>query len=117
MPFGVRWWIDMPQDGPGDPVDHELVADVAQGLVANIAPQELPLFRATAAAYFENPQRVLDSADEKDEMLGFGPGAAVALITPFALDMVSAVVGFLASQVRTAIESEAGDAITARVHA
>jgi hypothetical protein len=95
---------------------NDVVVVVARDLVARTAPQELPLFRATSAAYLDDPDSVLRARTPKDEVLGFGVGEAVVLITPAALEIAKAVVSFLASQVRSAVEAETSDAIKARVH-
>jgi hypothetical protein len=64
--------------------DDELVALLARAAVERAAPEELPLFRATSSAYFEDPG-ALERQASKDDMLGFGPGAVVVLLTPVAL--------------------------------
>ena len=43
----------------------EVVVEVARELVAKTAPEELPLFRATSAAYLEDPQKVLRAEAEQ----------------------------------------------------
>ena len=35
--------------------NNQLIADVARDIVAQTAPQELPLFRMTSAEYFKTP--------------------------------------------------------------
>ncbi len=94
----------------------DVVLDVARELVARTAPQELPLFRATSAAYLKNPETVLRANPGKDEVLGFGVEAAVMLLTPVALEVAKTVVSFLAGEVRGALETETSDTIAKRVH-
>jgi hypothetical protein len=96
--------------------EDDLVVAVARDLVARTAPQELPLFRATSAAYLDDPERVLRATPPKDEVLGFGLEAVVVFLTPAALEVAKAVVTFLVSQVRGAVAKEASDTVTKRVH-
>jgi hypothetical protein len=97
-PSGFRW--------AQDEVAYELAEELARRAVVQQAPDELPLFRATALAYREAHADVRH-APSRDELLGFGPDAAVAL-APFALAIGSAVVNFLAEQV-LAVGREAGE--------
>lgn len=87
--------------------ENELIARIARDLVGQLSPQELPLFRATSAAYFRNPAAVKSSAG-RDAMLGFGTSDAVNLIAPIALAVTAAVVSALTQEVSAA--GIAGDA-------
>jgi hypothetical protein len=98
-----------------EPVDNEVVDEVARGLVAQTAPQELPLFRATSEAYFADPDQVLAGKEDRDEMLGFGAEAVVTLVTPVALEVAKTVVGYLATQLVSVMEQHAGEAIATQV--
>jgi hypothetical protein len=89
-----------------DEVAHEFAEELARRAVAQQAPHELPLFRATALAYRE-AHTDLRYAPSRDELLGFGPEVAVAL-APFALAIGNAVVTFLAEQV-LAVGREEGE--------
>jgi hypothetical protein len=91
--------------------EDELVAALARRAVAETAPAELPLFRATSQAYFEDPGRALAGRAGSDDVLGFGPAAAALLLTPVALDVARSVVRFVLDHVRTKAEAQAGDAI------
>jgi hypothetical protein len=91
--------------------EDELVAALARRAVAETAPAELPLFRATSRAYFEDPDRALARRAGTDDVLGFGPAAAALLLTPVALDVARRVVGFVLDHVRATAVSEAGNAI------
>ena len=64
--------------------DDALVAALARASVERAAPEELPLFRATSEAYFDDPS-ALERPQSRDDMLGFGVDAAVMLVTPVAL--------------------------------
>jgi hypothetical protein len=87
---------------------NQLIADVARDVAAQIAPQELPLFRAISEAYFKDPDRVLDQRAARDEPLGFGVGEAVSLVLPIVLAVASEVVLFLAAEVKKAVGAESG---------
>src|SRR4051794_7034235 len=85
-------------------VDDALVASLARSAVSAVAPEELPLFRATSEAYFADPSA---SAPKRsgDEMLGFGVEAALVLVTPAALSVARAVVNAVVAE----IGAKAGD--------
>jgi hypothetical protein len=97
-------------------VTAELVCELARGVVADASPAELPLFRATSAAYMRDPQSVLEARRGREESLGFGVEAAVLLVTPAALQAARSVLEFLAAQVVGAAESETSDQVRRRVH-
>jgi hypothetical protein len=84
--------------------NNQLIADVARDIVAQTAPQELPFFRATSVAYFKNPEKALKQQTGKDEMLGFGGGEVVTLLTPIVLTMMTEVFTFaLANRLADAV--------------
>ena len=80
-------------------VDDALVASLARTAVAQAAPEELPLFRATSQAYFDDPE-ALKRQGSGDQMLGFGVEAALVLVTPVALSVARDVLNFVVEQVR-----------------
>lgn len=84
----------------GPTVDDQLVAELARSAVSQTAPEELPLFRATSEAYFENPD-ALAAQRSGDEMLGFGVDAALVLVTPVALAVSRDVLNFVIAEVRS----------------
>jgi hypothetical protein len=118
LDFATRLVIVGVEEGPplAEQVPDDVVAEVARELVVRTAPEELPLFRATSDAYFENPDKALERRGGKDEMLGFGVEAAAILITPIALDVAKRVALLLASQFRDAVKKESGEAIGDFVH-
>ena len=87
-----------------------LVAALARATVEKAAPEELPLFRATSEAYFEDPQ-ALERSGGKDEMLGFGVDAAMVLMTPVVLQVAKEVIGFLGEQLRERAREQGEGAI------
>jgi hypothetical protein len=91
-------------------VDDALVAELARSAVARAAPEELPLFRATSEAYFENPE-ALEDREAGDEMLGFGVDAALILVTPVALAVSRDVLNFIVAQVREQAREHGAEAI------
>lgn len=87
-----------------------LVAALARATVEKAAPEELPLFRATSEAYFEDPKS-LERGGGKDEMLGFGVDAAMVLMTPVVLQVAKDVIGFLGEQLRERAREQGEGAI------
>jgi hypothetical protein len=94
------------------PVENQLIAELAREQVAKIAPQELPLFRTTSEAYFENPERTLERASSRDEKLAFGGvEVGVAFLTPFVMPVAKEVVEFLVGEVKQYLKSESSGLI------
>lgn len=91
---------------------NQLIADVARDIIIHTAPEELPLFRATSAAYFNNADKLLKGQKDKDELLGFGAGEAVSLLTPYALIVVSEVIRFVTMQVQQSFATASADIIS-----
>ena len=90
--------------------DDALVAALARASVERAAPEELPLFRATSEAYFNDPD-ALTKQRSRDEMLGFGVDTAVMLVTPVALAVAKDVIQFIGAQLRARAEKEGAGAI------
>lgn len=88
--------------------DRDLVQELAEITVAQLAPDELAIFDETAADFFEDPEAVLDP-DRRDEVVGFGLDAA--LVTPYVLAVAVPVVQFLVKAVADATKEEARTAI------
>jgi len=86
--------------------DNALIADLARDTVRQAAPQELPLFRANSEAYFKDPARALRGERGGDQMLGFGTGAEIAILTPFAIEITKQVVIYLGGEVAKAAKAE-----------
>lgn len=98
-----------------DPVQKELIADLARELVAEIAPQELPLFRATSEAFLARLEKPTPDKSRTDAMLGFGVGPELAFVTPAVLVVAHEVIAFLASEVKKSLEKEASDVVSGLV--
>ena len=94
----------------GPETDEALVAALARASVERAAPEELPLFRATSEAYFNDPE-ALTKRRSGDEMLGFGVDTAVMLVTPVALAVAKDVIQFIGTQLRARAEKEGAGAI------
>jgi hypothetical protein len=90
---------------------NQLIADLARDIVAQTAPQELPLFRTMSAAYFKNPEKLLKGQSEKDEMLGFGVAGVVIMLTPTILAIMSQVVQFIITEVQKSVATNSADVI------
>lgn len=98
-----------------DATENQLATDVARDLVGQLAPEEMPLFRATSEAYLKDPQKVLKEHTGEDEMLGFGTGEVVSLLTPVALAVSVEVVKFVTVEVSQSFKAETSVVIAALV--
>jgi hypothetical protein len=90
---------------------NQLVKDVSRDLVTEIAPQELPLFRASSEVFFQNPDELLSGRKSKDDMLGFGTGDAVVLMTPVIMAVSQQVILFVVEQVKKSAQEESSTLI------
>jgi hypothetical protein len=93
----------------------QLVTDLSRDLVAQIAPEELPLFRTISEEYSKNPARTLRVHQGKDEDLGFGLSEATVLVTPIVLDVVKAVIKYLVGEIKKSIQKESPEATESRI--
>ncbi len=90
---------------------NQLISDLSRDIVMRIAPQELPLFRATSTAYFQKPDSIFKNREGKDQMLGFGVGEAVVMMTPSVLVIVTQVVQFLTAELQKSVAAESSSLI------
>jgi len=88
-----------------------VVREVARKLVTELAPEELPLFRPIADAYFRDASWTLDQRHQGDELLGFGVNEAVVLITPVVLAVVHDIVVHLTARLADQLAKEGGDVV------
>ena len=86
--------------------DEELVRELAQIALSEVAPEELAIFDETADEFFADPDGVL-SPEHRDEAVGFGLDAALA--TPFVLAVVMPVVQYLVATVADGSEGRSFD--------
>lgn len=68
--------------------EKDLVAEVAQLVLQDAAPDELVIFDEVAEEYFRNPKEAL-SQQQRDEAVGFGLDEI--LLIPYVLDIVGRV--------------------------
>jgi hypothetical protein len=90
-----------------DQDERDLIAEMSKDVVAEVAPDELPLFRMNSTAYFKNPKKALESTEAKDDTLGFGIEALVPLLTPIVIAVVSEVITHLEQSLSTHLASGA----------
>lgn len=95
--------------------EKQLITGLAREIIAEIAPQELPMFRAQSAAYFEDPEQAIKNQAGKDDVLGFGSGAAAAFVTPAVLALAPVIINFVKEAARESIQGEAKDLINKAV--
>ena len=89
--------------------EDELTVELAREVVAQTAPHELPIFRATSRAYFQDPHRALQQRS-KDEMLGFGV-ESMALLTPYILAIAKPIVALVMNELAKQVQERSGDSI------
>jgi hypothetical protein len=80
-------------------------------IVQEVAPKELPLFDGLLEEYYEDPTPPDTSQVDREDPLAFGPGISMAMVTPAAAAMVSAVLSFIAMEVLKGVKEELGDKI------
>ena len=98
-----------------DPEQQQLIVAAVREVIAEVAPQELPLLVPVSEAYFANPEEALRAKTSKDEMLGFGVPINAQFLTPIALAVTSQVVGFLVGEVSKSVQAETPGLVSALV--
>ncbi len=83
----------------------QLVADLARDLIAEMAPEELPLFATISAAYFSDPNHVYPSQAKAPHLRDFGVGDVAQIFTQSILPIATVVVSFLGGIVMEALRS------------
>jgi hypothetical protein len=78
----------------------QFIADITYDVIVQMAPDELPLFNAVREAYFKHPEKITKGRGDKEEILGFGIGEVLPLVSPIALAVVSAAVGCIADTIK-----------------
>lgn len=89
----------------------DFVTDLSRQVVLDVAPREMPIFEATSAAYFKNPEKTLKGGHHKEDMLGFGVAETVTMLTPIALKVTTVVVQYVYELSREPIEGLIQDKI------
>ena len=92
-------------------VQDEAVEALARQVVSQVSPAELPLFSTTAARYRTDPAGTVNPKRSGDAALGFGAEAAVVLVTPFVLDLVTRML----KRVGEKLGDSAADGIAGRI--
>ncbi len=70
----------------------DTVVGISRELVTQLAPQEGPLFRAMSTAWLKDPTIFSRAQTSDDDMLAFGVGEVMELLTPMILPVVSAMI-------------------------
>lgn len=79
---------------PSNADERALVAELAELVLEQVAPEEIAVLPETADEYFRDPRSVLEPR-RRDEAIGFG--LDLALLTPYVLAVATPVVGVLAA--------------------
>ncbi|MEC3976972.1 hypothetical protein [Amycolatopsis sp. H20-H5] len=72
-------------------VSDEFVVESARKVVASLAPEELPLFDPVSQAYLRDPRKVLGDRGRPGAVLGSGIDVTIAVLSPVALAVATAV--------------------------
>lgn len=95
--------------------EKNLIAGLAREAIEIVAPQELPFFRAYSEAFFRDPAKLLVEKSEKDDLLGFGMGEAIEVVTGPALALAAIALSFLTDAARDALKSKTEASIGALI--
>jgi hypothetical protein len=98
-----------------DQAERDIIAEMSRDVVAEVAPDELPLFGMNSTAYFKNPKKALESREGQDDTLGFGIELVVPLLTPIVLAVVTDVINHLEQTLSSHLASGAEGAISGRL--
>ncbi len=88
--------------------EQELISELAQSVLAQAAPDELPVFEETAQDYFDDPAATL-RPHGRDEPVGFG--IDIALLTPYVLAVATPVIQLIVSLVSDAVHTDSRSAL------
>ena len=95
-------------------MDMQPVTELAHAVVTQVAPSELPLFKAMSDAYAKKPGRAR-TRPGRDEVLGFGLTEWAPLLTPLVLATVHQVADYLAEDLEKAMAHSTAEAVAKRV--
>lgn len=101
-------WSDTPEG-------RQFIEEISRNVVGEVAAEELELFPELAAEYFADP-RAAGRQPDKDDALGFGLEAVVAL-TPAILAMTKVLLNFAQSELLEAAKTESASLIKEKVKA
>lgn len=76
-----------------DRTENQLIAELSRRVVAEVAPEEGPVFNLRCAAYFKNPEEALKGESGKGGSGPgeFGGGEIAIILTPFILEILKEV--------------------------
>jgi hypothetical protein len=87
-----------------EPADErDLVAQLTREVLGQAAPEEIEIFEADATGWLEGRH---ETAASREDMVGFGVEAAVALLTPYVVAAATAAVRYLAGVLREGADAE-----------
>lgn len=95
----------------------KFIEEISQGLVTQVAPEELELFDELMEEYFRDPTPPDLSTTTKDDPLGFGLAETLVAVTPAAASVVSVVLTYLLTEVIRATQEEAATALKNKIKA
>jgi hypothetical protein len=95
--------------------ERNLIRDVSRDVLAQLAPNELPLFTTISAAWFADPQAAQKASRNGDAALGFGPDPFSVLFAPLVLQVVSELLPMLGNIALKATETVIGEEVSIAV--
>jgi hypothetical protein len=95
-------------------VDQRSVTELARSAIAQVAPDELPLFEAMTRVWFKDP-RLARVRRGGDETLGFGLAEVAPLLTPIVLATAGEIAKYLAEELGKSLAHMTADGIVQRI--
>ena len=92
-----------------------VIGDVARDILADIAPQELPIFPAVCSAYFADPSAAMRRQHKREAALGFDTEALSPLLGPAVLFVLTQVVEIVGGTIKKIATDELAKGGTAMV--
>lgn len=93
----------------------EFILELSQSVVAEVAPEELPLFAELAQEYLDDPSPPDLAAPANNEPLGFGLEEILVAVTPAAMAMTSSALTYVLAEVIKATQAESAAVIKSKI--
>lgn len=102
-------WLTSTSEG------NELITQVAQDIVADVAPDEIDLFEELIQEYFDDSTPPDFDRPTIDDPLGFGGAELIVAATPAATAAVTAVLGFVLAGFIEAVQEKSFEYLLQRL--
>lgn len=87
-------------------VTNQIVIDIAENLIQEYAPQEISIFRAQSKIFLNNPQAILKTSVNKEQITGSGTEVELVLLSPLLMAALQEVIKYLIEETKKALASE-----------